>query len=540
MGNTATGCGLATCGPRSPRVVNAAGSVPVGALTPRSATSAAEDVDRQIVEARQRRVKLDEELAELCERRRELSGQEAGRNVSPREEEALAGSTPALTRSATRKSLTATRGKQRQSTLIARTTSSTFSRVMAKHVTVREKLGEGSFGAVYRGEWRGIPLALKFLTNAAKDDMEECLEEVQMLDTLEHPNVIRVYGLCVGDAPAKWPSDAKPPCIASELMSHGTFIDYFAKVPLQSRCALDHWIKVIGMLKGAANGLGYLHSMGVLHCDLKGENLLLDAEDCLKLADFGLAMARDKIPTRSEAIGTYTHMAPEVMKSLFDQWDTCSDIFSFGICITEAIAGICSSEVVGVVAEDIIEQTRTKDFGLNEEGIQSFINSQPNPPVSQQLCNIAFDCCALDHTDRPSAFGLIAKLEAMEDVGIDIGEENDYRIASLRARRDKLMNTLKLLEKSEAQAKQSNGACAASVSADAFDRSIGRSKHILHEVQETNVKLSLVKKVRKAVQNAEEEQVKVEEQVKAEKQVKAEEPTPKNLLRSRSSPVHGL
>lgn len=446
-----------------------------------------QEVDRRIAEAQRRQRQLDEELAALCERRRELVREAEPGIQSMQTMSHTSTECSPMTRIATRKSF-ADRMRKQQTSMLARASTNTFSKVLAKHVTVYEKLGEGDFGAVYRAEWRGIPLALKFLTNATKDDKEECLDELRMLDTLEHPNVIRVYGLCDGEAPSKWPQDARPPCIASEFMSHGTFISFLAKVPLESRCGLDHWIKVIGMLKGAANGLGYLHSMGVLHCDLKGENLLLDGEDCLKLADFGLAMARDMIPTRSEAIGTYTHMAPEIMNNQFDQWDTCSDIFSFGICITEAIAGICNTEDVCIIAEEIIEQTRTKDFGLNEEGVRSFLDSYPHPPVGLQLCDVAADCCAMDNTDRPSAFGLIAKLETLEDLGVDAGEENDYRIASLRATRDKLMHTLKMLEKSEAQS-----------SVDSFERSIGRSKKILQDVHETNVKLALVKKVRQAV-----------------------------------------
>ena len=240
----------------------------------------------------------------------------------------------------------------------------------ARHVSVGRKLGAGSFGVVHQGCWRGIDCALKFVSpDAAKELLREC----DILDQLEHPNVMRLFGVCVGTAPPSWPTGLNPPAICCELMTHGTFLDFLSHTPARSRAEPPHWAKVTSMLHGAARGLGYLHSLRIIHRDLKALNLLIDSAMRLKIADFGLAKTRDLWMRRQTAsIGTYTHMAPEVMHAVMPgtaAYDESSDIFSFGIVISEAIS---ASE-----AEEIIDETRTKDFGLNAAGPRASI---PLPP----------------------------------------------------------------------------------------------------------------------------------------------------------------
>ena len=78
-------------------------------------------------------------------------------------------------------------------------------------------------------------------------------------------------------------------------MSRGTFLDFLRDAARAGGRVYEraHWHQVGSMLAGAASGLAYLHSMGVLHRDLKAENLLLDSEGRLKIADFGLAKTRE-------------------------------------------------------------------------------------------------------------------------------------------------------------------------------------------------------------------------------------------------------
>ena len=243
-----------------------------------------------------------------------------------------------------------------------------------KHISIGRELGKGSFGVVYHGWWRGVDCALKFVSLEAA---EELLRECDILDALEHPNVMRLFGVCVGVPPPSWPMGLKPPAICCELLRNGHLLDYLQRTLLEHRGEETHCFKITSMLLGAARGLGYLHSVHIIHRDMKALNLLVDDDLNLKIADFGLAKTRDlHMRAQTASIGTYTHMAPEVMRSVMPgaaAYDESADIFSFGIVITEAL--------VAMEAEEILDETRTNDFGLNVSGLRSVV---PIPPSATQ------------------------------------------------------------------------------------------------------------------------------------------------------------
>ena len=244
-------------------------------------------------------------------------------------------------------------------------------------VTVGKKLGEGSFGAVYRSNWRGVRCALKFVSQETVDELRK---EVSIMERIDHPNIVRLYGVVVEkqgeQLPESWPEGMLPPAVLMEYMGYNieetrtmvtTLIEYLVATQQYKEEEGDYyWIMLCGMLQGAARGLGYLHSLKIIHRDIKGTNLLLDSRGNLRIADFGLATvymhhhhrsinggslsSNDELssvgaswkagPLRSlrrsrsrqgltTGQGTYTHMAPEVMESML--YGTPADIFSFGI-----------------------------------------------------------------------------------------------------------------------------------------------------------------------------------------------------------------
>jgi serine/threonine protein kinase len=298
-------------------------------------------------------------------------------------------------------------------------------------VRVGKKLGQGSFGAVYKGQWRGVRCALKFVPQETVDELRK---EVSIMDKIDHPNIVRLYGVVVQDGdslPDSWPVGLRPPCVLMEYMGYTveelkicctTFIEYLkATKQFREEEGDYYWIMICGMLQGAARGLGYLHSLDILHRDIKGTNLLLDSRGNLRIADFGLAtvningpaehkslvaswkagpMRNPSVMGLTTAAGTYTHMAPEVMNS--GLYGTAADIFSFGICISEAL--------MGAEAEDIVDETRTPKFGLDGDKVRKLGNPN-NYHVFNQLTTLAVQCCSHDPSARPSADMMVNRIQ---------------------------------------------------------------------------------------------------------------------------------
>ena len=301
---------------------------------------------------------------------------------------------------------------------------------------------------MYIAKWRGVRCALKFISQETVDGLRK---EVSIMDKIDHPNIVRLYGVVVQkegeNLPESWPDNMKPPCVLMEYMGYmieetktvvTTFIDYLeATKQFKEEEGEYYWIMICGMLQGAARGLSYLHAHKIIHRDLKGNNLLLDTRGNLRIADFGLAttvhMNRSGSSGSDDSFtspgaswkagplrnlrksfsihgslraglttgqGTYTHMAMEVMDS--GLYGTPADIFSFGICISEAL--------MGAEAEEIVDQTRTPNFGLDGGKLKTLGNPS-NSRVFNQLADLAVHCCDLKPKNRPTADGMVGKLQ---------------------------------------------------------------------------------------------------------------------------------
>jgi serine/threonine protein kinase len=312
----------------------------------------------------------------------------------------------------------------------------------ASTVTVGKLLGCGNFGAVYTAQWRGVRCALKFVSQETIDGLRK---EASIMDKTDHPNLVRLYGVVVqkrGETlPESWPQSMRPPCVLMEYMGYRieetktvvtTFIEYLEATKRFKEEEGDYyWIILSGMLQGAARGLAYLHSLRIIHRDIKGTNLLLDSRGNLRISDFGLATvsmnpnhrgsgggsnedlgatwkagpmrrlgrsrSRQGLTTGK---GTYTHMAPEVMVS--GLYGTPADIFSFGICISEAL--------MGAEAEEIVDLTRTDRFGLDSDKLKDLGNPSGSR-VFNQLADLAVQCCDLDPKKRHMADGMVGRLQ---------------------------------------------------------------------------------------------------------------------------------
>lgn len=135
-----------------------------------------------------------------------------------------------------------------------------------------EWLGSGSQGAVFRGQYENRTVAVKKV-NQLKET------EIKHLRHLRHQNIIEFLGVC-----------SKSPCycIVMEYCSKGQLCTVLKSKNLITRETFSQWVKEI------ADGMHYLHQNKVIHRDLKSPNILISAEDSIKICDFGTSHLQKK------------------------------------------------------------------------------------------------------------------------------------------------------------------------------------------------------------------------------------------------------
>ncbi|XP_027936401.1 cysteine-rich receptor-like protein kinase 29 [Vigna unguiculata] len=193
------------------------------------------------------------------------------------------------------------------------------------------KLGQGGFGAVYRGTLpNGQEIAVKRLSANSRQGDAEFKNEVLLLAKLQHRNLVRLLGFCI---------EGREKLLVYEFVPNKS-LDYFI-FDETKRAKLD-WDTRFKIIAGTARGILYLHQdsrLRIIHRDLKAGNILLDEEMNPKIADFGLARLFVVDQTHEDTqrvVGTYGYMAPEYLIGQFSQK---SDVFSFGVLILEIVSG---------------------------------------------------------------------------------------------------------------------------------------------------------------------------------------------------------
>ncbi|KAL7594155.1 hypothetical protein Lser_V15G32168 [Lactuca serriola] len=203
----------------------------------------------------------------------------------------------------------------------------------------RNKLGEGGFGAVYKGMLDdGQQIAVKRLSGHSGQGIEEFKNEIVLISKLQHRNLVKLLGCCF---------EGRERLLIYEYMINKS-LDTFLFDP-KKRMQLD-WATRFNIIQGIGRGLIYLHrdsSLRIIHRDLKCSNILLDAKMNPKISDFGLArtfqMTQELANTR-RIVGTYGYMSPEyAMRGVFSEK---SDVFSYGVMLLEIISGKRNTEFI--------------------------------------------------------------------------------------------------------------------------------------------------------------------------------------------------
>ncbi|XP_071729908.1 L-type lectin-domain containing receptor kinase IX.1-like [Rutidosis leptorrhynchoides] len=194
----------------------------------------------------------------------------------------------------------------------------------------REMLGEGGFGAVYRGFLKdsNTYVAVKRVSKSSKQGIKEYASEVKIISRLRHKNMVELKGWC---------HDKSELMLVYEYMENGSLDSHLIKDK-----SLLTWGTRYKIAQGLAYALLYLHEeweQCVLHRDIKPSNVMLDANFNAKLGDFGLAklVDHDKGSQTTMLAGTLGYMAPECIVT--GKASKESDVFSFGVVALEIATG---------------------------------------------------------------------------------------------------------------------------------------------------------------------------------------------------------
>ncbi|KAJ1257912.1 hypothetical protein BS78_10G032800 [Paspalum vaginatum] len=195
-------------------------------------------------------------------------------------------------------------------------------------------LGQGGFGKVYHGIIRSLEphdVAVKELR--AKDEYQEVEfeNELQSIGRIHHKNLVRLVGYC---------KEGVHRMLVFEFMPGGSLRDILFRSSKQAERPPWSWRAEAAM--GVARGLEYLHygcATQIIHCDIKPDNILLDAKRAPKITDFGIArlLSDSKVKqTITHVRGTLGYLEPEWFNSE-RKVDIKVDVFSFGIVLLEMI-----------------------------------------------------------------------------------------------------------------------------------------------------------------------------------------------------------
>ncbi|KAF6097811.1 tyrosine kinase non receptor 1 [Phyllostomus discolor] len=251
-----------------------------------------------------------------------------------------------------------------------------------------ELLGSGCFGVVHRGLWtlpsgQTVPVAIKSLRVAPKGpvgtELRDFLREVSVMMNLEHPHLLHLHGLVLG----------QPLQMVMELAPLGSL---HARLTAPAPSPPLPVVLLCLFLQQLAGAMVYLGSRGLVHRDLATRNLLLASPCTIKVADFGLVRPLGGAPGRYVMGGPrpipYAWCAPESLRQ--GAFSSASDVWMFGVTLWEMFSG--GKEPWAWVPPYLILQRLEKDQAR-----------LPRPPLcSRALYALALHCWALDPADRPS------------------------------------------------------------------------------------------------------------------------------------------
>ncbi|KAK1670261.1 hypothetical protein QYE76_058420 [Lolium multiflorum] len=290
------------------------------------------------------------------------------------------------------------------------------------------KIGQGAYGAVYKGIYEDQEVAVKKMKEA-KGNTEDFHNELQAISNTDHKNLVRLKGWCgktrLIDGTSCWKRIKVELLLVFELIPNGSLEDHLYK-----REQVLPWEKRYEIVKGVGSAIRYLHhkcNPCILHRDIKPGNILLDDHFNAKLADFGLSLITSKKRATAVAYseGANGYMDPQLKKfGVLMEHNRKSDVYSFGILLLE-IACIIAVDAIGKSKGENPERKSRED-------IWELYNRSPEPQVEaaadpklrgvfdrkqmERVVVLGLACSQLEETQRPSMEDAMKFLEDGQDL----------------------------------------------------------------------------------------------------------------------------
>ncbi|PSR88301.1 Leaf rust 10 disease-resistance locus receptor-like protein kinase [Actinidia chinensis var. chinensis] len=285
-----------------------------------------------------------------------------------------------------------------------------------------KELGDGGFGAVYHGKLRdGREVAVKRFYEHRYKRVKQFMNEIEILTYLSHPNLVTLYG-CTS-------RKSQELLLVYEYIPNGTVADH-----LHGDRAKDgsvSWPIRMNIAIETASALAYLHASDIIHRDVKTNNILLDKNFCVKVADFGLSrlFPADVTHVSTAPQGTPGYVDPEYHQCY--QLTDKSDVYSFGVVLIELISSMPAVDINRHRHEINLANfaiNRIKNRVLNEliDPSLGFESDSSIERMTTSVAELAFLCLQLGKEMRPTMDEVLEALKEIKSYKDDnTGEINE-------------------------------------------------------------------------------------------------------------------